>query len=339
MNTHMHNKTPGYFQRYLESMSIPNESSNATRKNNVDTTVPLKGTTVDLFGGEKEWESKSWTASDDRVRGGRSQSYFEISEDRSTATFHGNLDITALGGAGFASQRTTDAAGGPWDLSKADGISIQLGDIDDRIYTFVLKDTVLPKRSDGREQSTVSYEFSFSIVNTTINESDGNGALHTWEACFPADFSAAEQPYALLLPYEADTGDDSHPPASITIYVPWHAFHPFYRGKKKPEDDQLDKTDIKRLSIMCRSMFGKQFGHFSLGVKSISTFSAPKIYSLLPGTSFMRLRASSSTETSPGTYILPKPLLKDTVRTSKSSQPSDLDLVQSLDRLDIDAKK
>ena len=38
------------------------------------------------------------------------------------ARFHGTLDITALGGAGFASQRTTrDEA---WDLSGYDGVEL-----------------------------------------------------------------------------------------------------------------------------------------------------------------------------------------------------------------------
>ncbi|KAF3209641.1 hypothetical protein TWF106_008096 [Orbilia oligospora] len=109
-------------------------SSDDSSRNIIDsgkTDATLRESTItDLFGGQRKWESEHWTASDDRVRGGRSQSYLKISDDKSTAIFHGDLDITALGGAGFASQRTTSSAGGPWDLSKADGVAIGLGAID-----------------------------------------------------------------------------------------------------------------------------------------------------------------------------------------------------------------
>lgn len=49
------------------------------------------------------------------------KSYFEINEK--TGRFHGTLDIKALGGAGFASQRTT-GEDREWDLS--DYVGIQL---------------------------------------------------------------------------------------------------------------------------------------------------------------------------------------------------------------------
>ena len=35
------------------------------------------------------------------------QSYLDISDDQEVARFNGTLDIETLGGAGFASQRTT----------------------------------------------------------------------------------------------------------------------------------------------------------------------------------------------------------------------------------------
>jgi hypothetical protein len=109
-----------------------------------------------LFGGADGWDSSEWTSSDDRVRGGSSQSYLDISGK--TATFHGNLDIKTLGGAGFASQRTlTDTQ--VWDLSAYDGIHLALGKTDGKKYTFVIKDEVLPVDEGGRETSTVSWEY------------------------------------------------------------------------------------------------------------------------------------------------------------------------------------
>jgi len=118
------------------------------------------GTTLSyLFGGDRTWNFNAWQASDDRVRGGASQSYLEPANHHN-ARFHGTLDTTTLGGAGFASQRTSDSAG-PWDLSPYSGLSLKFARGDGKKYTLVLKDEVLPLRADGREQSTVSWEFDF----------------------------------------------------------------------------------------------------------------------------------------------------------------------------------
>ncbi|KAJ4986936.1 complex I intermediate-associated protein 30 [Stagonosporopsis vannaccii] len=117
-----------------------------------------------IFGGDKGWDARDWTASDDRVRGGKSQnskSYLDIKG--STACFHGNLDIKTLGGAGFASQRTVGDERS-WDLSAYDGIHLNVGKDDGKRYTFILKDEILPPMADGREQSTVSYEYDFSAA-------------------------------------------------------------------------------------------------------------------------------------------------------------------------------
>ncbi|KAJ8070046.1 hypothetical protein OCU04_000446 [Sclerotinia nivalis] len=114
---------------------------------------------MDLFGGSKPWSALDWTSSDDRVRGGASQSYLECSTFSSVATFSGTLDIKTLGGAGFASQRTT--ADHTWDLAAFDGILLDLGRSDQKQYTFIIKDELLPKSPNGREQSTISWEFDF----------------------------------------------------------------------------------------------------------------------------------------------------------------------------------
>jgi len=115
-----------------------------------------------LFGGDKGWNASDWTASDDRVRGGKSQSYLDIVGD--SARFYGNLDITALGGAGFASQRTT-GDDRSWNLTGYDGIHLSLGEHDGKKYTLTLKDEILPLMADGREQSSLSYEYDFDSKN------------------------------------------------------------------------------------------------------------------------------------------------------------------------------
>lgn len=70
------------------------------------------------------------------------------------------MDITALGGAGFASHRTVDNFP-ELDLSGYDALVLDIAKSDFKKFTLVLKDTVLPKRLDGREQSTVSWEHDF----------------------------------------------------------------------------------------------------------------------------------------------------------------------------------
>lgn len=114
-----------------------------------------------LFGGDRPWNMEAWTDSDDRVRGGKSQSYLTASAEG--ARFHGNLDITALGGAGFASQRTVGIL--KLDASDFDGIVLAVAEADpEKRFTLTLKDEVLPKRDDGRDQSSVSWEYDFTAT-------------------------------------------------------------------------------------------------------------------------------------------------------------------------------
>ncbi|KAK5108606.1 hypothetical protein LTR62_008182 [Meristemomyces frigidus] len=122
-----------------------------------------KAKSTDLFGGQSAWDAKQWSASDDRVRGGKSQSYLEI-EDKS-ARFHGTLDIKTLGGAGFASQKCT----GDLDLSDYVAVKINIAKGDKKRYTFILKDALLPSNPEnGREQSTISYEADFTLPPETV---------------------------------------------------------------------------------------------------------------------------------------------------------------------------
>ncbi|CAI6239563.1 unnamed protein product [Periconia digitata] len=162
------------------------------------------------------------------------ESYLDVSNSPS-ARFHGNLDITTLGGAGFASQRTT-TEDNTWDLSKYDGILLQIGKSDGKRYTFIIKDKLLPKNPEnGREQSTTSWEYDFEA---------GAG--------------------------ESTSGETS------SIYIPWSEFKATYRGKEKKDAGKLAKENVKRFSIMMRSFFGDQEGDFSITIKSITAVSKPK---------------------------------------------------------------
>lgn len=121
------------------------------------TTTPKS---LPLFGGQRAWRQEDFTSSDDRVRGGSSQSYLSPSADLSSARFHGILDTTTLGGAGFASQRTT-ANDKIWNLSAYRGIELIVANGDGKKYTLNIKTTIPEKMPNGRDASTVEYAYTF----------------------------------------------------------------------------------------------------------------------------------------------------------------------------------
>lgn len=153
----------------------------------------------------------------------------------SQAEFSGNLDITALGGAGFASQRTADGVPG-WDVSDYDALVLDVARANDRKYTLTLKDEVLPRRPDGRDQSTVSWEYDFVV-------GDGKGGT------------------------AAGGGSTA---GSTRLVIPFEEFKPTYRGKPKPDAEPLDLKNVKRVSFMMRSFFGTQEGDFSIVFNSVA---------------------------------------------------------------------
>ncbi len=94
------------------------------------------------------------------------------------AIFRGNLDTKTLGGAGFASQRTT-GEDRSWDVSNYDGILLDITKSDDKMYTLTVKDELLPKSPNGREQSTISWEYDFKP------EKDGEKVYVHWDDLKP----------------------------------------------------------------------------------------------------------------------------------------------------------
>lgn len=154
------------------------------------------------------------------------QSYMMI-VDKIT-TFFGFLDTETLGGAGFASQRTTSDRLN-LDLSSYEGLQLVIREADSeklqkayhfghllivvaKQYTLVLKDEVLPSDPEtGREQATTSWEYNFAV-----------------------------------------SIDSTKMPGGIVISVPWSEFHPTYRGKEKKNAGSLNVKSIKRLSFMMR---------------------------------------------------------------------------------------
>lgn len=143
--------------------------------------MPSQPSQFFLFGGNKPWTPLDWTTSDDRVRGGSSISHLDCTPSSPIAIFNGNLDIKTLGGAGFASQRTT-GENRSWDLSKYDGIKLNIEKSDGKVYTLILKDKLLPQNRNGREQSTVSFEYDFKTAGA---QSRGGKVFVAWNEFKP----------------------------------------------------------------------------------------------------------------------------------------------------------
>ncbi|KAL8671302.1 MAG: hypothetical protein Q9168_004204 [Polycauliona sp. 1 TL-2023] len=181
--------------------------------------------------------------SDDRVRGGSSRSSLSLLE-HNRALFEGHLDIETLGGAGFASQfqsaapdneGSESAHDSVWDLSAYEGIELDVGAGDGKVYTFILKDEASQEqRDDGREKAGIS-----------------------WEADFRASGGS-----------EADAGADE--PVGKKIWVPWSELKPTYRGKKKEDAGEFKPGEVRRVGLMMRSFFGTQQGDFKLELRSIT---------------------------------------------------------------------
>lgn len=112
----------------------------------------------------RNWDPALWTTSDDRVRGGSSQSFLTVSDtDKTHASFSGHLDTSSLGGAGFASQHSRGELA--LDLSSYEGILIIVAGQfkpDGKRYVLTLKDELLSPRKDGRETSSISWEAAFA---------------------------------------------------------------------------------------------------------------------------------------------------------------------------------
>jgi hypothetical protein len=187
----------------------------------------------------RPWSPTDWTSSDDSVRGGSSYSEFSCNEVEPVATFCGNLDIKTLGGAGFASQRTT-REDRSWDVSKYDGILLDIQKCDNKKYTLTIKDELLPRSSSGREQSTISWEYDFK------SDKEGGKVYVRWDDLRPT-YRGRDKRDAKPL--------DLRNVKRISLMMRRCSFFSV------------------RLNFLTKnSFFGTQEGDFSLSVRSIAAF-------------------------------------------------------------------
>ncbi|KAJ4138711.1 hypothetical protein NW768_002570 [Fusarium equiseti] len=190
------------------------------------------------------WDKSIWTASDDTVRGGISQSYFDVLEphthenpfSHTIAKFYGHLDYETLGGSGFASQRTID--GLPvTDLTGYDRLLLEIPYSDGKIYTINIRDS-----DDQKDGSTLNWAYDFQIPATKVSE----GLVELTQ---------------------------------VVIY--FKDLVPTVRGTRQKEAKSLDLSNIVGASIMIRSFETVQQGDFELRIKSVTALGkkceAPKV--------------------------------------------------------------
>ncbi|KAL8676505.1 MAG: hypothetical protein Q9186_006982, partial [Xanthomendoza sp. 1 TL-2023] len=189
------------------------------------------------------WLPPPWSTSDDRVRGGSSRSSLSALPNN-CALFEGHLDIETLGGAGFASQfqsavalnhgevdSTSDSV---WDLSAYEGVEIDVGAGDGKVYTLILKDEESQeKRDDGRDKAGINWEAEFRVGESN----------------------------------DANMGEEVK---AKKIWVPWSALKATYRGKEKEDAGDFKPAEVRRIGLMMRSFFGTQQGDFRLELRSIT---------------------------------------------------------------------
>ncbi|BGP20999.1 hypothetical protein JCM10213_003236 [Rhodosporidiobolus nylandii] len=212
-----------------------------------------------LFGGAQPWPA--FKPVNDSLRGGKSTSFFEVGEGN-VGRFSGNLDITALGGAGFASQSAVFPSRLSLDPSHYSGLLLTfvppslpprtekstlsvLPPYPPHRFELTLKNDEPARRPDGRRESVIVYEWTLDVRD--YERYEGAGAPERDED-------------------KAEKGEAE----KVTVLARWEAFKPTYRGKEQPDAKELDPKSIYELGFMCRSNFGQQAGDFSLSLVSLA---------------------------------------------------------------------
>lgn len=188
------------------------------------------------------WAPSDWVEVSDQVRGGSSTAFLELLQPNFPTAgvhFHGKLDTSTLGGAGFASQSyEKKLLSFPQDRFTGLVLDVGLSPSNDtsniRTFTIVLKNDPAGADVDRRRQSTLSYEFDFTLPAATPKS-------------------------------------DTEPPLDwiLSIPIPFSELRATYRGRPKPDAKKFDPSHITSLSVMCRSFFNEQSGPFSLTILRI----------------------------------------------------------------------
>lgn len=109
-------------------------------------------------------------------------------------------------------------------MSAYDGVVLDVGRGDGKLYTFIVKDEILPPDQGGREQSTVSWEYDFRV-----EESGGDGGIGDGKE---------------------EVGERAQ--GGKRVWIPWAELKATYRGKEKRDAAPIDLANVRRFSLMMR---------------------------------------------------------------------------------------
>jgi len=136
-----------------------------------------------------------------------------------------------------------------WDLSAWDGIEIDIGRSDGKVYTFILKDeSPAEQREGGREKAGVNWEVELHTSSSVGEEAGEEEGDRRW----------------------------GRRGGGQTFFVAWPEFKATYRGKPKSDAVGLKTSSVRRVGFMMRSYFGRQEGDFSVELRSVGARKAPK---------------------------------------------------------------
>jgi hypothetical protein len=120
----------------------------------------LIGNQLVLFSADNSFLIQEWKQVDDRIRGGSSYSSLELLD--SYLSFHGTLDTTVLGGAGFCSQQYVFEP--IINASEYSGIYLKVPrQTEPKKVSLNVFMKQPADRGDGRNMSQVSYKVTFSL--------------------------------------------------------------------------------------------------------------------------------------------------------------------------------
>ncbi|KAG8759516.1 hypothetical protein FRC14_005730 [Serendipita sp. 396] len=198
------------------------------------------------------WNLDSWKQVDDSIRGGASKSFLVAwsggnndGKYKDAVSFHGHLDISTLGGAGFASQKYEFKHPLNW------------GEIDKSKSHLTL--LIIPPKAS---EKNVNRPSEFVVTLKTTRPPPPSQPKPRSQVTYESSFTAPTTQYSSPKSFEG-----------ISVTLPLASFLPTYRGRAIPPDDprwqELDPTSIYEIGFMCRSEFGKQEGDFELVISAV----------------------------------------------------------------------
>ncbi|KAN0064482.1 hypothetical protein ACQY0O_002108 [Thecaphora frezii] len=208
------------------------------------------------------WNTDDFTNVDDTVRGGKSSSKVSL-DYRGELLFTGNVDITALGGAGFASQAHVHGFPLLLTTDRFDGLRLRI-----RKPPPAIKQVHGTATAVDQPCNITRYVINIKTEMPVVGPGGQRQSQPVWEwdvqlpCTDPKAYSSGKNATTPRLDLETDQ--------FLTFDGRWSDFKLTFRGKpvENPREFRPDQT--QEWSIMARSDFGKQSGRFLLHIHSLS---------------------------------------------------------------------